>query len=211
MDRSSPRYWHTGDTPTDANLSYMESLARPWSGMTVEHFMDKIRGVIGVERMLPRAIRRHFALPPFFIGNAAYDWPPERLREETERLCDALEAGLAATHADPTLSRKGLADLSDRPATKGEELREALEAYREYRGRAELNRLRQVASSTSLYRYIDRLDYWLARKRPSSKERPIEYEIVSVLGDIGRRINDYHSEPASYDFAERHRAKCRPN
>lgn len=43
MDRPSPRYWNTGDGPTDANLSYMESLARPWPGMTVEHFMGKIR------------------------------------------------------------------------------------------------------------------------------------------------------------------------
>jgi hypothetical protein len=205
MERSSTRYWHTGDAPTDANLRYLESLARPWSGMTVEHFMDKIRGVIGVERMLPRAIRAHFNLPSLLIGNAAYDWPPDRLRVETASLCDALEAGLAAAHADPTLAKGGSADLSDRPATKGEELGAALEAYREQRGSSELSDLRQVASGTTAARYMDRLDTWLARKRPSSKDRSIEYEIVSVLGDIARRVDECHAEPASYGFNERRR------
>lgn len=206
MDRSPPRYWHTGDAPTDANLRYLESLARPWSGMTVEHFMDKVRGVIGVERMLPRVIRAHFNLPSLFIGNAAENWPPERIQEETARLCDALEAGLAAAHADPTLVKGGSADLSDRPATKGEELGAALEAYRENPGSSELSHLRQVASGTTVDRNMERLDMWLARKRPSSKDRSIEYEIASVLGDIARHVDECHAEPASYDFSERRRA-----
>ncbi len=200
------RHWNTGDRPTDANLTYMESLATSWRGMTVEHFMDKLRGVIGLQRMLPKAVRDHFTLPFLYIGNSAYDWLPERLQEEAATLCSALEAGLKAVHNDESLAKGGSADLSDRPATRGEEVRAALDAYREYPGSHELSRLRQAASGTSLHRYIDRLDKWLARKRPSSPDRPIEYEIASVLGDIARHVDDLHHEPSSYEFNEQRRA-----
>ncbi len=200
-DGATKRYWDTGDSPTDANLNYLESLAQNWRGMTVEHFMDKLRGVIGVEKMLPKAVRSHFSLPFLFIGDAAYSWSDARLAEKTSELCTAIEAGLAAAFADNSLKRHGGADLSDRPATKGEELRVALTAYRENRGTAELSNLRQVCYGTRLHSRMDQLNKWLARKRPSSPDRPIEYEIASVLGDIGRHVDDYHCEPASYAFA----------
>jgi hypothetical protein len=203
---TSPRHWNTGDRPTDANLAYMESLATPWRGMTVEHFMDKLRGVIGLQRMLPKAVRDHFTLPFLYIGNSAYDWSSERLQEEATTLCSALEAGLQAVHDDEALRKGGSANLDDRPATRGEEVRAALDAYREYPGSSELSRLRQAASASSLHRYVDRLDKWLARKRPSSPDRSIGYEIASVLGDISSRVDDLHHEPSSYEFHEQRRA-----
>lgn len=196
------RHWQTGDVPTDANLTYIENLAQTWPSMTVDQFMDKLRGVIGVERMLPAAVKRHFKLPVLFIGDNAYRWDAERLAEESAGLCDALKAGLAAVDADPSLKREGNADLSDRPPTRGEEIAAALQAYQADRSNSHLSDLRIACSVQGLHHYIDQLDKWLARKRPSSPDRPIAYEIASVLGDIRRRAGDYHHEPASYRFTD---------
>ena len=204
---TGPRQWNTGDPPTDANLAYLESLARPWAGITAEQFMDKLRGVIGLQRVLPRRVREHFRLPNLFIGDAAWRWSAEQLRQETATLCSALEAGLAAVHADAAIAKGGSADLGDRPATRGEEVRAALDAYRQQPGSRELGRLRQAAAGTALQRHVDQLDGWLARRRPSSKDRPIEYEIAGVLGDISRRIDELHGEPAGHGFAEARRAE----
>lgn len=196
------RYWQTSDGPTNANLDHLENLARPWRGITVDHFMDRIRSLIGIEKMLPQAVRRHFNLPPLYLGNAPHHWSSERLVEKTQELCDALEAGLASAHVDPALQRAGNADLSDRPATRGEEIAEALDAYRRNGGSAELSTLRQACYGTRLTSHIEKLDRWLNRKRPSSPDRSIAYEIACVLGDIGREASDLHHEPASWRYAE---------
>jgi hypothetical protein len=196
------RSWQTQDAPTNANLGYLENLAHLWPGITLDQYMDKLRGVIGVERMLPAAVKRHFNLPFLFIGDSAYRWDQPRLLEEATKLCAAIEAGLAAVHADPSLKRDGDADLKDRPPTRGEEIAAALEAYQAYPGSSQLSDLRLACSVGGLHRYIDQLDKWLARKRPSSPDRSIAYEIASVLGDLRRRACDYHHEPASYRFTD---------
>ena len=49
------RYWNTGDTPTNSNLSSLENLAHPWAGIDAERLLDVIRGVIRIEKMLPTA------------------------------------------------------------------------------------------------------------------------------------------------------------
>ncbi len=200
------RHWQTRDSVTNANLEYVESLAQLRPGLTVEQFMGKLRAVIGIRRMLPAAVLRHFDLPFLFIGDDAYDWDADRLEEEAARLCAALDTGLAAAHADPGLARGGAADLSDRPPTRGEEIAAALHAYRDDPCGARLSDLRHACSSPGPQRLIDRLDKWLARKRPSSPDRPIAYEIASVLGDIRRDAEDFHHEPASHRFTELRRA-----
>jgi len=205
MAPSSNRYWKSSDAPTNANLQYLESLARYWEGMTTDHFMDKVRGVIGVKRMLPEAVARHFAWPPLFIGAAADDWSGERLQEEARAFCTALEEGLTKAFADPALAKDGTADLSDRPPTRGEEVREALDAYREDRGQATHSRLRDAVSGTHIQRYFDQLEKWLGRKRQSSAGRSIDYEIACVLGEISGRINELHAQAATYDFTARGR------
>lgn len=172
--------------------------------------MDRIRGVIGVERMLPEAVRKHFDLPNLFVGSAPYDWSHERLEEEHEKLCAALSDGLANVETDPSLKKDGSASLNDRPTSRGEEVLEAVEAYSECRGYAELAVLRQAVAGTHLQGKMDRLDKWLQRKRPSPGRQSIEYEIVSAMGDIRRYADELHHQPASYDFqARRNESKVR--
>lgn len=199
------RHWNTGDGPTDANLRYLESLGQLWENMTVDHFMDKLRGVIGIEKMLPKAVHNHFKLPYLFIGNDAYSWSVERLQEEASELCEAINTGLDKVENDANLTKDGGADLSDRPATKGEEIYAAVSSYIDSRGSTELSNLR-TAISGAMYHKMQQLDHWLGRKRPSHGGRPIETEITSILWDIRRNADDFHHEPASYDF-DRQRAK----
>ena len=82
---------------------------------------------------------------------------------------------------------------------RSEQIETALRAYREYRSPSELQALRVVVSGTRLHYDLEKLERWLKRKRPSPGGRSIEYEIVSVLGDIGRGAQDYAHEPAT-DF-----------
>jgi hypothetical protein len=200
------RYWRTKDDPTNANLTYLDSIAQTWPGMTVDEFMAKVRAVIGLREMLPKAVLRHFDLPFLYVGADPYRWGEDRLREKTTELVGALEIGLAAAFADPELGPDGAADWSDRPPTRGEEIKAALACYREDRDVRSLADLRQACAPTRLSRHVERLDKWLARKRPSSPHRSIEYEIADALGDIGRAAGDFHHEPASYRYTERVRA-----
>jgi hypothetical protein len=156
--------------------------------------------------MLPSAVRRHLDVPYFFVGSETTGWTADRVHERAEELCLALTRSLAAVAADERLGKGGNADLTDRPATKGEEITAALRAYRDFPGSSQLNGLRNAVVSTRLWRHIEALEKWRARKRPSHGGRSIEYEIACVLGEIGRSADDYHYQPASYDFLEQRRA-----
>ncbi|WP_217272094.1 hypothetical protein [Sphingopyxis sp. BSNA05] len=195
------RYWNTGDSATDKNLGYLESLGSPFNNISVDQYMNKLQGVIGVEKMLPKAVLSHFNLPSLFIGNSAYSWTDERLQENADNLCRAINEGLYNAYNDESLKKGGDADLSDRPLTKGEEIYAAVSAYIDCRGASELHALR-MAVSGSMYHRMKQLDHWLDRKRPSPGGRPIESEIISVLFDIRRYADDFHHEPASYDFQQ---------
>jgi hypothetical protein len=187
------RYWNTGDDATDSNLGYLESLGQVWDGMTVEHFMDKLRGVIGVEKMLPAAVRQHFSFPYLFIGAAAYSWSKERLRDETAKLCGAINEGLDRVAADASLSRGGGADFSDRPHTVGERVLEALEFFKKHRGSAELSQLRAAIGSAQLHSQMTRLDQALTWKRARGSVSP-EQEILRAIGDLEWHASRYHHE-----------------
>lgn len=194
------RYFRTKDEPTNANLRYLDALAHFWPDLSVEDFMGKIRGAIEVREMLPSAVLRHFQFPMLFIGDAAYSWSPERLREKAKALCTAIVDGLDRVEADHSLNKGGEADLSDRPRTKGEELRAAVRAFQDRRSATELAQLRTAVQSTDLIRRFEKLEHWLGRKRPSSPHRSVEYEVISAAADIGRRADDYHHLPASFAF-----------
>lgn len=201
------RYWNTGDTPTNSNLSALENLARPWAGIDAEHLLDVIRGVIRIEKMLPKAVRVHFKLPHLFVGAGPYDWAAARRDEYHSELCEALSAGLANVQADPTLTKDGGADLSDRPPTRGEELEFACRAWSRNRTSSNLDDLRIACSVQGMQSRFDKLKRWLGRKRPGSSPHSVEYEVECALGDIDRYANTYHSMEASYRYAERLRER----
>lgn len=192
------RGWNTGDQATDQNLALIEQLSVDHDQPNgPDHFLDLVRAVIGLEKMLPDAVRKHFQLPFLFVGATPYDWEEQRLRDRTMELRKALVDGIAAVRSDPGLNSGLAINKSDRPRTKAEQIESALRAYREFRGGAELQALRIAVSGTRLDHKIAQLERWLKRKRPSPGGRSIEYEIACVLGDIGRYASDYAHEPAT--------------
>ena len=201
------RYWNTGDTPTNSNLSSLENLAHPWAGIDAERLLDVIRGVIRIEKMLPKAVRHHFKLPPLIVGAGPYDWDAARRDKYHSELCEALSAGLAGVQADPSLAKEGGADLSDRPPTRGEELEFACRAWSRNRTSSNLDDLRIACSVQGMQSRFDKLERWLARKRPGSSPHSVAYEVECALGDIDRYADTYHSMEASYRYAERLRER----
>lgn len=195
------RYWQTRDGPTNANLSYLETLAKSWPGISRDQFMEKLRAVIGLQRVLPQTVRRHFSLPYLFIGNEAERWSDARLQEKAEELCESLESGLAAAHDDPSLGRDGDADWSDRPATRGEEIVAAEKAFAETRSGTDLANLRAACAGTPAGRAFDALERWLKRRRSTDPHRTVEYEIVCALSDIRDRAESCHYIEATYRFS----------
>jgi hypothetical protein len=194
------RGWNTGDEATNRNLALIEQLSVDHDQLHgPDHFLDLVRAVIGVEKMLPEAVRKHFHLPFLFVGAGPYDWDQHRLRDRTIELRKALADGIAAVRSDPGLNSGSAVSKSDRPRTRAEQIETALRAYRERRGEAELQALRVAVSGTRLDYKFAQLERWLKRKRPSPGGRSIEYEIACVLGDIGRYASDYAHEPAT-DF-----------
>lgn len=201
------RQFATPDDVTNANLRFLESCAWLRPDMGAEEVTDKFRATITVQDMLPAAVRGKFAFPTLYIGDAAYRWSSGQRQERVRELVAAIESGLDAILADPSLERDGKADLGDRPASKGEEIQAAIDAVTRCRGPQELNALRSSVYGTNLSRYMERLDHWLNRKRPAPNGNSIEYEIVCAIGDIARRADECHHLRASVDFQANREAK----
>jgi len=193
-------HW-TSDDPTNANLYFLKELGNELPDITPEDLHDKFCNVITVEKMLPTSVKRLFQFPNLLIDNGAYRWSAaERSHRQTE-LCNSIQSGLLAVQSELRF-RSSDANLScERPATKGEEIVAAVRAYRDFHSSDNLSILRQAVYGTSLIRFMDRLDKWLARSRPSGNGRSIEYEIIDVLGDIQSRAGDCHCLPASRQFS----------
>lgn len=90
--------------------------------------------------------------------------------------------------------------------TKGDEIRDTIDEYSEFRGQDQLNALRNALVGTGVKKLdnlLEKLEKWLVRKRPSSTERPIEAEIIGAIASIRRCAGDYHSLPASVSYINR--------
>lgn len=191
------RCFDTADRATSRNLEYLDCFTRIGPRLSASELLSREASVVEVINMLPSAVRSHFELP--YLGWIS-DSSPELVDQRSSKFSRALEAGLEAAMSDNTLRKGGGADMSDRPATKAEEIEAALKEYEFSRGRRELQKLQQAVAGTQLSRRVDRLEYWLGRKRPSPGGRPIANEIASVLWDVRHHACDYHHMPASYGF-----------
>ena len=192
--------WRTSDEVTNTNLQSLENLSRQWPGLNAEQFVNRIRSVIMIEKMLPTKVRQHFDLPALFVGNRPYDWSQERLDQESEALCNALKDGLGKIAEDPSLMSSGPFEPLDRPPSRGEQVMQAAKAFANHRTQGDLTALRCAVSGTHLQSRMERLDKWLGRKRPSPSGRSLEYEIVCAIGDIKRYADELHYLPATDSY-----------
>jgi hypothetical protein len=90
--------------------------------------------------------------------------------------------------------------------TKADEIRVTINEFSEHRGQKQLNELQHAMRGTGIIKIdnlMDKLENWLARKRPSSGGKSLEAEIVSAIASIRRCASDYHSLPASARYRNR--------
>jgi hypothetical protein len=189
------RFWDTADPPTNANLGLLEGLGADWRGLTTEQALQKYEQVIGVRRMLPAVVARHFNFPFLEIGGEAPSWTPQRREERSKQLCDAINEGLDHVAIDRALQTGGGADFSDRPQTKGEAIMKALEVFQKAWPRgswaSELTTLEVSVSGTPMQSDVRRLRELLSAKRWSGPTS-VEYEVYRVIEDVEGRASRYH-------------------
>ena len=168
--------------------------------------LDKIATLRAIDKMLPQVVRRHFDLTSAYVGTAISNWSPEYLATWWADVAGAIEVGLDTVEADSSLQKGGDASFADRPPTRGEELTDACRAYNSSASDANLETLRVACTAPGLSHLLDRLTYWLSRKRPSRGKRPIQSEIWIAVSNIEARADHYHYHAASYRYAERRAA-----
>lgn len=176
-------YWRTGDEVTDANLSYLENLARWDSKSGKEQTHQLALAVIRVSPMLPALVSSHFELPSPYIGGGAYDWSDAQRAKWIESMTSAISRGLESASLDEALKRDNSPDFSDRPRSRGEVILEALERFRQSRSNSDLSDLSVAIGPTNLHSYFDELKRALVRKRPSPGSS-LEVEILKAIGKL---------------------------
>jgi hypothetical protein len=174
--------WNTGDPATDSNLRKLEGGSRWRIGSDAEQVHQLLLLCIAVEKMLPKAVRRHFDLPNLFTGESHFTLGQAYRDRLVSEITTALQRGLEAVEADPTLRRDGGADLSDRPRTKGEAIKEAIRAFSKAEDARALSALRQAVYGTHLTGRVEKISELMNRKRSYGNQSPR----LAMLGELGR-------------------------
>lgn len=174
--------WDTGDPATDSNLQKLEAAAKWRIGSDARQVHQLLLLCISVEKMLPKAVRRHFALPYLFIGNSHETYGQAYRDDLVSKITTAIERGLDAVESDHSLHRGGGADLSDRPRTKGEAVQDAIQAFRKSEDAQALSLLRQAACDMDLNNRVEKISDLMKRKRNYGNQSPRQ----AMLGELHR-------------------------
>lgn len=175
-------YWNTGDQVVDCTLQQLEGLSAWRDDSDAERTGQLLSGLIDAQDMLPQAVSRHFKLPNLFVGSAHFDRSQDYRRQLISDITNALKSGLADAHADPQLNRKSKPDFSDRPQSRGEDILEALKAFRDTRTAASLSRLRASVTPTHLQSRVKTIEMLTTRQRSYGNQSPE----VALLGELHR-------------------------
>lgn len=194
------RHWKTNDWPTKTNLDYLDSLSKPHPGIDRSDLANRIHYAAKTIEMLPASMRQLISVPRHLVGAATAYWSDARLVEEAELFSDALAENLDRVESEFFEGPEDPVDPRERPATKGEEIVDAIRAYERFPGQSELSRLRLLIAGTSLQSRMNKFERLLSRKRRSPGGQSLEYERVSALADIRRYVDECHHLPASEAF-----------
>ena len=97
--------WNTGDEIVDANLRALEHFSS-WSIDSDERLTDMfLNGVIGVQEMLPKDVKKHFKFPNLFVAGAHYSLGSTYRRNLIGSIVEAIRLGLVSVADDATLTR----------------------------------------------------------------------------------------------------------
>lgn len=174
--------WNTGDAVVDRILLQLEGLSTYRDDSDAERTGQLLSAVIDARDMLPQSVSRHFKLPNLFVGSAHFDRSQDYRRQLISEITDALKSGLADADADPQLKRDNKPDFSDRPHSLGEDILDALKAFRDTRTAASLSRLRASVTPTHLQSRVKTIEMLSTRQRPYGNQSPE----VALLGELHR-------------------------
>lgn len=175
-------HWDTGDRVVDVLLQQMDSLSAYKGDPGGEPTHQLLCVLMDIERMLPRAVAQHFKLPYLAVGGAHFDRGTDYRKELVGEITAALKAGLARASKDPSLKRSGGADFGDRPISRGEEVLEAVKAFKNEMSQSKLVQLQQAIFGTNLQSRVNTIEMLLARKRPYQNQDPM----VAMYGELRR-------------------------
>lgn len=185
-------YWNTGDRVVDCILRQMEGFSTWREDSDPEQTHQLLGALIGIEKMLPKAVSKHFKLPYLYVGNAHFEQGDIYRRNLISEITTALKEGLEQASADPDLKRDGGADFSDRPRSRGEEILDAIDDFDRERTTAKLSRLKMAISSTNLQYRVNTIEKLISRTRPYQNQDPA----VAIGGELHRlkfEAEGYHS------------------
>lgn len=175
-------YWNTGDRVVDCILTKMEGLSTWRDNAGPEEVHQLLGGIINIEKMLPKAVAKHFKIPNPYVGGSHFDLGDDYRKRLVTGMTTALKEGLQRAAADPALKRDGGADFSDRPRSRGEEIIEAVEAFENEQTQANLSKLRMSISQTNLHYRVQTIEKMFGRTRPIGNQDPK----VAMYGELYR-------------------------
>lgn len=191
------RYWDTGDRVVDCLLQKMEGLSswRDGEDPDPERTHQLLVAVINLQKMLPRAVARHFKFPRLIIGNDHFRLDGSYRRKLVGEITAALATGIAKAAEDPLLKRGGGGDFSDRPKSRGEVILDAIARVNDDRSPAALAALKAAVAPTRLQSRVRTIEKLTTRVRPIGNQSP-EAAIYAELYRLESEAEAYHSEMA---------------
>ena len=160
----------------------MEGLSSWREDAAPEHVDQLLCALIDIEKMLPKAVARHFELPYLYVAGAHFNRGDAYRRQLVSEITTALKVGLESADADPQLERGGGADFGDRPRSRGEEVLEAAVSFKNEMTRPKLSQLQTAIFGTNLRSRVKTIEMLLTRKRPYGNQDPM----VAMYGELHR-------------------------
>lgn len=188
-------YWNTGDPVTDRYLQILENFSGDQREITPDQMHDFACLLISIEKMMPKAVWRHFSIPDPYIADGAYRWSGEFRNQKAAEFRAALREGLERAKADATLT-SGKCDLTDRPRSKGEEIIFAAKKFREQMREENLRTLERLVFQTRLSTQVKQIRRAFDSRRPRRGYSDATSEILSELRRIEFDAESYFREPA---------------
>jgi hypothetical protein len=189
------KYWDTGDKVVDAILRKLEGFGTWRADSDAESTNQLLSGLINIEKMLPKAVARHFKLPNLYVGDAHFSRSQSYRADLISEITTAISAGLNAVENDQSLKRDNAPDFSDRPKSRGEEILEALARFEKDRDQAALSQLKMAVSPTHLQSQVKTIEMLMTRKRPYGNQSP-ELAMLRELQRLEFDAQGYHGEKA---------------
>lgn len=188
-------YWDTGDKVIDCILRKIEGFSTWQTDADGESTHQLISGLIKIQEVFPKSVAAHFNIPYLYVGSAHFDRDQKYRAKFIGDINLALKSGLENIAKDPSFKKGGGADFSDRPRSRGEEILDAVRAFKNEHSHSNLNQLQRAVAPTHLQARVQTIEMLMSRQRPYGNQSPK----LAILGELHRlefEAEGYHGQKA---------------